>query len=85
MIYMFTIIFVLSLTGGWILAHIMDLSLPATLACLAGAGFAGSTIIAIVFVFFYFFHQETDKEKILRLREEIEELKKDNPLKRLKP
>ena len=85
MIYIFSLIFILSLAGGWAIAHILDLSPAATLACLAGAGFAGSSIIALVFTFLYFFHQETDKEKIQRLQEEIEKLKKTRPLKRLKP
>ena len=81
--YIFTAIFILSLGGGWAFARFLDLSTAATLACLAGAGFIGSSIIALLFAFFYFFYEETDKEKIERLQEEIAELKKDNALKRL--
>ncbi|WP_022668791.1 hypothetical protein [Desulfospira joergensenii] len=82
MIYVFTFIFILSLAAGWTLARFMELSASGTLACLAGAGFAGSSIIALVFVFLYFFHKETDKEKIERLQEEIKAMKK-RPVKRI--
>ena len=83
--YFFAFIFILCLALGWGFARIMDFSTAGTIACLAGAGFAGSSIIALLFTFSYFFHKETDKEKIQRLQEEIEDLKKNKPLKRLEP
>ena len=44
-------------------------------------GFFGSCLIAIVFTYLYFTGEETDKEKIKRLKDEIVRLKKENSIK----
>ncbi len=80
--YVFAIIFILSLAAGYGVSYINGLSLTGTVISLAVAGFAGSSIIAFIFVFLYFFEPETDKEKIERLKAEINQLK---DIKRLEP
>lgn len=45
------------------------------IACVGVAGFLGTCIVAALFTYFYFFHQETDKEKIERLKLEIKQSK----------
>lgn len=71
----FSLIFVFSLAGGWAWAHFKDFALAQTLVCMVTAGFIGSCLIALVFSYLYFWQQETDREKIQRLKQEINELK----------
>ncbi len=75
MYIIFSIIFVLSLAGGAAWSYINNLAVFETLISLTVAGFIGSSIIAMIFSYLYFYQKETDKDKIQRLQEEINELK----------
>ncbi|MCG8637869.1 MAG: hypothetical protein MI863_28850 [Desulfobacterales bacterium] len=75
MYIVFSIIFILSLAGGAAWSYINNLTVFGTLICLTVAGFIGSSVIALIFSYLYFYQKETDKEKIRRLQEEINELK----------
>jgi Co/Zn/Cd efflux system component len=75
MAVIFGIIFILSLAAGWAFGHINQMSLFDTLICIGVAGFIGSSIIALIFSFVYFFQKETDQDKIKRLIEEINQIK----------
>jgi len=46
-----------------------------TFACVGVAGFLGSSIIALIFSYLYFFQKETDTDKIKRLVQEINQIK----------
>ncbi len=84
MIYFgFCLIFVLSLTGGWTIGRFMELSTFGMIASLAVSGFIGSGLVALIFTFLYFFQEETDKEKIQRLQNEIRHLKQTRQTKRI--
>lgn len=72
---LFSIIFVLSIAAGWAWSYTNGLSLGGTLVCLVVGGFIGSSIIAVIFSYLYFYQKETDKEKIQRLQLEINEVK----------
>lgn len=71
----FGIIFTLSIAGGAAWSYINSLTVLETLISLTMAGFIGSGIIALVFSYLYFYQKETDKEKIMRLQQEINEIK----------
>ncbi len=75
MYILFSIIFVLGLAGGWAWSYINGMTLMGTLICLVVGGFIGSSIIAVIFSYLYFYQKETDKEKIQRLQLEINEVK----------
>jgi len=72
---LFTTIFCLSLAAGWALAFYNGSDLLGYAMSIIIGGFAGSSIIALVFSWLYFFQKETDSEKIQRLREEINRIK----------
>ncbi len=73
--FVFTIIFCLSIAAGWGFAYINGTDWIGYTVSIVIAGFIGSSIIALVFSWLYFFQKETDKEKIMRLKQEINELK----------
>ena len=81
MYILFSIIFILSLAAGWVWSYIHEMTLMGTLICLVVGGFAGSSIIAVIFSYLYFYQKETDKEKIQRLQLEVNEVKQ---IKRIK-
>lgn len=71
----FGIIFVLSIAGGAAWGYINNLTIAGYIISLSVAGFIGSSVIALIFSYLYFYQQETDKEKIQRLQQEINEIK----------
>ncbi len=75
MYILFSIIFVLGLAGGWAWSYFNGMTLMGTLICLVIGGFIGSSIVAVIFSYLYFYQKETDKEKIQRLQLEINEVK----------
>ncbi len=83
MIYVYILIFILSLASGGALSYYQNYTPMEWTIALSIAGFAGSSVIALVFSFFFFFRKETDTEKIQRLNDEITQLKQQPPLKRL--
>jgi len=80
MTIIFSIIFLLSIAGGVAWGYINNLTIIGYVMSLAVAGFLGSAIIALIFSYLYFYQEETDKEKIKRLRHEINDL---NEIKRI--
>ena len=75
MYIIYSVIFILSLVAGWAFGHLYEMSLVETLACIVIAGFIGSSIIGVIFTYLYFLQKETDQEKILRLQQEINQIK----------
>ena len=75
MTIVFTIIFCLSLAAGAALGYITQTDALGYAVNMVIGGFIGSSIIALLFSWLYFFQQETDQEKIERLKQEINELK----------
>lgn len=75
MYIIFSAIFILSIAAGWAFGHIQQMPLFETLICIMVAGFMGSSIIALIFSYLYFFQKETDVDKIQRLQQEINQLK----------
>ena len=75
MYIIFGAIFILSIAAGWAFGHIQQMPLFETLICIMVAGFIGSSIIALIFSYLYFFQKETDVDKIQRLQQEINQLK----------
>ena len=75
MTILFSIIFCISLAGGWAFAHLNGYSAWGVAASIICGGFIGSSLIALIFTWLYLFQKETDQEKIQRLRQEINELK----------
>ena len=71
----FTFIFCLSLAAGWGVAYMNGQDLIGYAVSIIIGGFIGSSIIALVFSWLYFFQKETDREKIQRLQQEINEIK----------
>ncbi len=82
MTIIFTIIFLLSIAGGAAWGYINNLTITGYLMSLAVAGFIGSAVIALIFSYLYFYQEETDQDKIKRLRHEINDLKE---IKRIEP
>jgi len=75
MYIVFGVIFILSLAIGWGFGHINQMSLFETMISIVVAGFIGSSIIALIFSYFYFFQKETHEDKIKRLQQEINQIK----------
>lgn len=75
MTILFSIIFCICMAGGWAWGYLNGYSYGGYAVSLMVAGFIGSSIIALLFSWLYFFQKETDKEKILRLQQEINEIK----------
>jgi len=79
MVIIFGVIFILSLVAGWAVGYINQMALFDTFVCVGVAGFLGSSIIALIFSYLYFFQKETDpdtdKDKIKRLVQEINQIK----------
>mgnify|MGYP001011926247 CR=1 FL=1 len=75
MALIFGFIFILSLAAGWAFGSINQMSLFDTIICVVVAGFMGSSIVALIFSFLYFFQKETDKDKIMRLQQEINQIR----------
>lgn len=75
MYIIFSIIFLLSIAGGAAWGYINNLTVAGYIMSLAVAGFIGSSLIALIFSYLYFYQKETDKEKIQRLQQEISELR----------
>lgn len=80
MYILFSAIFILSLGAGWAFGYIFEMSLVETLVSVVIAGFIGSSIIGVIFTYLYFLQKESDKEKILRLQQEINQI---NQIKRI--
>lgn len=74
----YTLIFIGSLAAGGMVAWLYHFTLLHTLVSLTVAGFIGSSIIALLFTFFFFFRKETDREKVVRLEQEILQLKQQS-------
>ena len=72
---LFSIIFSLCLTAGWAWGYVNGMGLMGYTVSILVGGFIGSSIIALVFSWLYFFQKETEKEKIQRLRQEINQIK----------
>ena len=68
-------IFIFSIAGGWGVGHINQMPLFDTLICVVVGGFVGSSIIALIFSYLYFLQKETDGDKIMRLQQEINQIK----------
>ncbi len=75
MVIIFGVIFILSLVAGWAVGYINQMALFDTFVCVGVAGFLGSSIIALIFSYLYFFQKETDTDKIKRLVQEINQIK----------
>ncbi len=75
MYIIFGVIFILSLAAGLAVGYINQMTLFETLICLMVAGFVGSTLIALIFSYLYFYQKETDVDKIKRLQQEINQIK----------
>jgi len=75
MVIIFGVIFILSLVAGWAVGYINLMALFDTFVCVGVAGFLGSSIIALIFSYLYFFQKETDTDKIKRLVQEINQIK----------
>lgn len=75
MTIVFTIIFCLSLAAGAGWGYLTQADTLGYVVSMVIGGFIGSSIIALLFSWLYFFQQETDQEKIERLQQEINELK----------
>ena len=75
MVIIFSLIFILSLAAGWAFGYLNQMSLFDTVICVGVAGFMGSSLIALLFSFLYFFQKETDADKIKRLVQEINQIK----------
>jgi len=75
MTIIFSIIFLLSIAGGAAWGYINNLTITGYLMSLAVSGFIGSGLIALIFSYLYFYQEETEKEKIHRLRQEINDIK----------
>jgi uncharacterized membrane protein (DUF485 family) len=75
MVIMFGVIFILSLVAGGAFGYINQMPLFDTLVCVGVAGFIGSSIIALIFSYLYFFQKETNTDKIERLVQEINQIK----------
>lgn len=75
MTIVFTIIFCLSLAAGAAWGYVTEASTLGYAVDMVIGGFLGSSIIALVFSWLYFFQKETDQEKIERLQQEINDLK----------
>ncbi len=82
MTIIFTIIFLLSIAGGAAWGYINDLTAIGYFMSLAVAGFAGSSSIALIFSYLYFYQTETDGEKMERLQLEIKDLKEIKKIQR---
>ena len=74
---LFSFIIVLSLVLGFIYGWLQDAGGIHMLISVIVAGFLGSCAAAIGFTYYYFTHEETDKEKIQRLKHEINQLKQE--------
>lgn len=74
---LFSFIFVASVILGFIYGWINHLSGLQLFIPIIIGGFFGSCLIAILFTYLYFTHEETNKEKIERLKNEIAQLKKE--------
>lgn len=72
---LFGLIFLLSLAAGWGWAYLHGMDVIGYAVSIIIGGFIGSSIVALVFSWLYFFQKETDREKVQRLRQEINELK----------
>lgn len=82
MTVIFSIIFCLCIAAGWGWGYVNDMDVMGYAICIGTAGFLGSSLIAVIFSWLYFFQKETDKEKIQRLQaqiNEIQEVKKIGP------
>jgi hypothetical protein len=75
MYIIFSAIFILSLSAGWAFGYIRQMPVFETLICIMAAGFIGSSIIALIFSYLYFFQKETDADKIKQLQQEINQIK----------
>ena len=75
MYILFSLIFLLSITAGAAWAYINEMTAVGYLASIAVSGFVGSSIIALVFSYLYFYQKATGKEKIQRLQQEINDMK----------
>ena len=75
MVIIFGVIFILSLAAGWAVGYINQMPLFDTFVCVGVAGFLGSSLIALIFSYLYFFQKETDTDKIKRLVQEINQIK----------
>ena len=71
----FGIIFCLSLAGGWGYGYLHDQTITGYVISIAISGFIGSSVVALLFSWLYFFQKETDREKIERLQKEINDLR----------
>ena len=83
MVYLYAFIFILSLGAGYGFARLNAFSPVQQIMSIAVAGFIGSSIIALMFSFLYFFRQENDTEKIERLQQEVARLKQRKEIKRI--
>ncbi len=75
MYIIFGIIFIFSLAAGWTVGYINQMGLFESIVCILVAGFIGSSIIALIFSYLYFFQKENDGNKIKRLQQEINQIK----------
>lgn len=75
MTIVFTCIFCASLAAGAAWGYINQTDALGYAVNMVIGGFLGSSIIALLFSWLYFFQQETDREKIERLQQEINEIK----------
>lgn len=75
MTILFSMIFILSLAGGWLWGYLNKADIFGYAVSIVIGGFIGSSIIALLFSWLYFFQKETDQEKIQRLQEEINDIK----------
>lgn len=77
MTVIFALIFVSSLILGFIYAWVNQIQGFVMVISIIVGGFFGSCLVAVLFTYLYFFHEETDKKKILRLKQEINQFKKE--------
>ena len=83
MIIWYSLIFIFTMAGGIFFASTHDFDLIEWVLTIGISGFIGSSAIALVFSFFFFFRRENEAEKVERLEAEIQKTKHSNQLKRL--
>ena len=83
MVYIYSLIFIITMALGGTFAWMENYTPVQWVMAMTISGFIGSSIIALMFTFFYFFRKETDQEKVQRLEDEVIRLKQQKQLKRL--
>ena len=83
MIIWYSLIFIFIMAGGGFFAYTHNFNMVEWIITIGISGFIGSSAVALLFSFFFFFRRENKAEKVERLKTEIQKTKQLNQLKRL--